>query len=387
KNQIIKVVFTAIAVTMLGMSGCCDRCGKQLLQALKVAYLNFANNASQSCNRLTPETADQCIGDRQDAFDASSALAIAAKQACDTGDRELMDRLIEAALQRLLPNANDGMPMSASRPMLDSRGETVNALPLFACSESVTVITSASADGQWVPKTTAIVNGREVLPEAAGEAAVADRRRQEPAVATITEILLATEPAALKFAEYNLIENGSVRYDNGLFVEDFTVTGSLSLSSFKPADQGGVAALPGEAKITVASGDGAIYLALDKTYPGNSLRVNADGSGTFQAAFTVRATDDFDFLPNFYESIWLELPLMMDADDLAIDFAAIGALEGCSIAPYAGGQPATEPAPNGFPAACDLVDTDGDGIPDTRRIEAELKEDMEDLYRVICEED
>lgn len=369
------------------MGGCCDKCGKQLVQALKAAYLAFANNAAQCCNRATPESADACIGERQAVFDETNQLAIAAKAACDMGNQQLMNEVIKRILDRL-PSAGDpASPMTSSVPIENASGKMVNAMPLLGCYEVIAIASSATADGQWKAKTTAVVNGREVLPEAAGRAAVTDEAAQGQDGVAITEILLASQPNALKFAEYTFIDGGFIRYDSGAFLEDFALSGTFSISEFKQQAGGDVVALPGDARIALVGHDGAIHLALDKAQPKNILRINPDGSGVLKASFLVRGTEDYDFLPSMYEKVWLEIPLQMNGNDLSIDFAALGTHDGCDIAPYGSDTPGEdfEPAQDGFPRACDLIDTNGDGVPDTTRIEYELKQDLEELVDIICE--
>lgn len=382
-------VKTAILITLatstLFMGGCCDSCGKQMAQILKTAYLLFAERAQACCARsLTPEETSACVRERQETLDEALALALAAHVACNQGDQELMRRIIGQIVNRILGPNSPILPGNPSAPMSRADGSMYNPLPLFGCGDSLGLNGFALPDNEWKPKTTAIVNGQEVLPEAAGKAAVKDRETGRVHGAATTHILLESEPQASKFAGYTIAENSELRFGDGLLSETFRFGGSFSISAFKQLANGDVISIPGDAEFTLTGTDGSIVVSLDKAQPANRIVVGPDNLGRFEASFVVRGTEDFDFLPALYEKVWLQIPIAIDANDLSIDFGALGAVAGCDLAPYANPVSPVGPAQDGFPQACDPIDTDGDGVDDTTRIRYQFQQAADNLFEQLC---
>lgn len=297
-----------------------------------------------------------------------------------------MRRIIGQIVDRILGPNSPILPGNPSAPMSSADGTMYNPLPLFGCGDSLELNGFAVPDNEWKPKTTAIVNGQEVLPEAAGKAAVKDRETGRVQGAAATHILLESEPHASKFADYTIADNSEFRFGEGVLSEAFGFTGTLSISAFKQQANGDVISIPGDAEFTFTGNDGSIMLALDKTQPANKIVVGPDSIGRFEASFVVRGTEDFDFLPAMYEKVWLQIPLAIDANDLSIDFGALGAVTGCEIAPYAKPVSPVGPAREGFPPACDPVDTDGDGVDDSTRIRYQFQQAADNLFEQICDD-
>jgi hypothetical protein len=390
ETSVRRGLIAVLAAATLFLGGCCDKCGKQIGQLVKTAFLILAENAAQCCNTaLTAQQASECLGERQDTLDDVLALIIAADVACNQGNNELMNQIIQQIIDRIL-GPNSPIPgLSASVPVSLDRFEVVNALPLFGCEEQIEVLAVATADGQWRSKTTAVVNGREVMPEAAGNAAIEDERLGLVAEASVADILLANEPEALQFATYTIGNGSHVRYQLGQIQMDFALSGSIEVGTFAQGADNSVTSLPGAAKLQLSGPDGSITLSLDKTQPANTLVVGPDGTGVLSASFAIHGTNDFDFLPSLYERVWLEIPLVIDPDDLSLDFVLAGPRDGCDIAPYwsaSGQSDGDEPAPDGFPRACDMIDTDDDGVPDTTRIRHDFEQAGQRIMEQICED-
>lgn len=372
----------------LGVSGCCEDCKKEIMARVKVA-LNVLIGSHRTCCEIPADRAVDCVREQNRITGQLSGPLQEAVGACISDNREDLEDAFKELWDLIKPGVP--IPSATMKNQVVQRpdGSMGNSLPFFWEGEWLTLFGSAETNGQWEKQTTTIVNGREVLPEAAGKAA--ERDAAAGVAQPVTHMLLKNSPDALSFLKYEVDKGTPVVYASDLGQHTVEMEGEFSVSTYKQAPNGHVVAFPGEAVLTLSDDSGTIILTLDRTQPENYVLVDQNNLGVLGAEFDVKGTGDYAFVSTLYPDVWLELPLTVDPQTMALSFSARGVNDAPDVMPGSASPgtnvvPCEDPAPD-MPQACRCVDSDGDGVPDMRWIEWNLRNVIRDIENDLCNDE
>ena len=387
------VLIVALCIMPLGMGGCCDTCINRIMTQMRFAIATIQHEV-RSCCTGPQEQADACLSRLSVQRGALRLALTTALGQCLEGEKERAEQTIKEFLETLENRIGLTPGTLIANSVIEKRGGGLtNSTRFFMHEEAVTLFAGATTDGQWKTKATAVVNGRVVLPEAAGKQAVQDTEssRLQP----VTEILLEGSPNALSFLDYKISDNGTLLFANMSNETMYHFEGEFSVSGYSQGADGTAVAIPGEAEFTIEDERGSIVLRLDSTRPENSVIVGPDGTGVLQAAYATKGTGVYDFVPEVMPEIYLRLPLRVDPATMAITFSPAGASYAGDVMPIASGDgpdgtstfrlPCVEPDGGHSDARCRCIDTDDDGEPDMLWEAASLRQMLDDVEKELRE--
>ncbi|MEM1423854.1 MAG: hypothetical protein AAGH64_07605, partial [Planctomycetota bacterium] len=297
------------------------------------------------------------------------------------GAKEIWEEFLRN-LERIYPGLIPIGPAANEVVELEN-GVFRNSKTLFMPSDTIEFFVSATPDQGVVKRDTILVNGYEVLPEAAGRAAVTTQA-DNPEAQPTTTVLHKHSNAALGFRSYSIDNHSSVMTVTMLGDIGFDISGDFELSELNFAADNTSQAIPRDTRWIVTTETGSIFLILDESNPGNRLRLDDNGKGVLRGAYMVKGTDTLDVLSEVITSVWVELPVEYDFVTGAISIPFDEKMSAVALVPDTGVKDNGNPhgAPGWFgvgcnadtqqgltTGACACLDTDGDGVPDSYAFE------------------
>lgn len=334
------VAAACLGGSSLFMGGCCqdDLC------AFMRIYLAVLSNKVTTCCSMPPAEQTTCLTGVSSWQDGVFSKIVEAYNACRTGEEKRFDELIKHLWELVPKNA---VTKSAS-------GGLENSLPILLATDLVSMDITANACDIGKKITTIDVNGKNLLPEAAGKhAAEAVAWTGASAGTAVARIVLSSDPTATVSRSYCLPSEAGVHAVWAGRDKPFAVSGSIALSDLKPDAGGVLSGFPTEATITLSDGNSKIAMSLDKTVPENQIAF-VGASGRLMMAMSVDArTSSGAHFPPIYQTVWVSLPVERATDGSWLRLNTGGNAVGSTIFPAdpimlndAGlGEPTTPPVP------------------------------------------
>lgn len=320
------------AATLLLLGGCPANptdCQRQLCNVVRWGQDAVISQATTCCSVETPATRDSCKQQVNNFIGQVAIKMMELQQACESGNRELYKRLWDELITWLRQQA----PRAAL-----ANGSVVNSIPLLYADDQARLGWSVAKGTTGAKITTVVIDGKDFLPEAAGDALAKVVAASGNAQATVT-YKDKSDPAALTAATCTLAPSSSTDlYVNG-FNYRLPTSGSFTVTEVKPLGDGRARAVVSDlsltATATVAGTSYSVSVELDKTFAGNDVVFTPGEPARIRVALQASKTDvpGLDDLTPMFKGTVVTATMLWDPATSSFQFAPSGWYSGTQLVP------------------------------------------------------